>query len=147
MADVLGLGGYERAAAPTPFAADYFKLGKVAGDIGETQIAVDALQKSLSLGSQEDHVSANSKARQPEMIAQTLFGCFLKRQIATRLYPSRAVKAGSAKEWTSVSLTAVSTHIWDSVRGRLFPIWNSEKFETPTRDKECQIYPNDSASI
>jgi hypothetical protein len=32
------------------------------------------------------------------------FGCFLKRQIATGLYPSRAVKAGSAKAWTSVSL-------------------------------------------
>ena len=78
MAGILGkaeeaVGGYEKSAALAPSAASYYRLGSFAGDIGETQIAVDALQKSLFLASQEDDATAKSKGPQPQKIAQMLF--------------------------------------------------------------------------
>lgn len=64
--------GYESAAALAPSAASYFRLGTFAGQLGETKIAVDALQKALSLASEESGHTGTTKGTSPLRIAEGL---------------------------------------------------------------------------
>jgi tetratricopeptide (TPR) repeat protein len=107
MAAVLGHGeealrAYQKIASLAPSPGNNYWLGKFAGDIGETSIAVEALQKTLSHSSRDGDKELTQAQRL--YVSQYLFRVLLEVQIATEPYPLLAVKAGFRQESTSVSL-------------------------------------------
>jgi tetratricopeptide (TPR) repeat protein len=65
-----GLGAYEKSAALDPSFGSLYMLGEFAGYIGETEMAIQALQKGLSLASQRKDTKSKGASSK---IAQTLF--------------------------------------------------------------------------